>query len=303
MTFRSPVSALSALVMSAGFVLASGTASADITKGQCVKANADAQNLRRDGKLNEARAQLQMCLDPACPRLVRDDCTTRLDELESAQPTIIFDAKDGAGHDLSAVTVTLDGRPLVSKLDGSAVRVEPGEHELVFTLEGQPPFTEKLVIKESEKARHEKVVLGPSSPVAAAAPAVEPAPSNGGLGAQKLAGIGVGGAGVVAVVVGSVFGILTAGAISDQKSDCASATSCPRPSQAATDHSHESTDSAVSTAAFIAGGALIAGGAVLFFTAGHGSSETPTAAPAAARLRLLPSVGPGGGALFLRGEF
>src|ERR1700689_3253040 len=102
------------------------SALADLTKGQCIAANTKAQDLRRDGKLSEARAELQTCGDPSCPALVRDDCTKRLNELEGAQPTIIFDAKDGAGHDLSAVAITMDGHPFADKLDGKALRVDPG---------------------------------------------------------------------------------------------------------------------------------------------------------------------------------
>jgi hypothetical protein len=48
--------------------------------------------------------------------MVRDDCTRRLDELDKAQPTIVFEAKDGAGRDLTAVQVTVDGKPLVESL-------------------------------------------------------------------------------------------------------------------------------------------------------------------------------------------
>jgi hypothetical protein len=95
-----------------------------------------------------------------------------------------------------------------------------------------------------------------------------------------------------------VFGLLTANAISQQKSDCASVTNCLHPAQAASDHSAWTRDGTISTAAFIAGGALLAGGAVLFFTAHHASES-----PAAARLVVVPGVGPGGGGMLLRGEF
>jgi hypothetical protein len=89
-----------------------------ITKTECIDANTQAQSLRRDGKLSAARVQLLKCSDPGCPSIIRDDCTSRLDEVEKAQPTIVFDGKDGDGHDLVAVSVTIDGQPFADKLDG-----------------------------------------------------------------------------------------------------------------------------------------------------------------------------------------
>ncbi|MBV9945784.1 MAG: hypothetical protein JOZ69_02945, partial [Myxococcales bacterium] len=41
------------------------------TKQQCVGANESAQDLRRSGKLHEARTNLATCLSTTCPRLVR----------------------------------------------------------------------------------------------------------------------------------------------------------------------------------------------------------------------------------------
>src|ERR1019366_7525907 len=86
-----------------------------------------------------ARGQFLACASASCPALVRDDCAKRLDDVERAQPTIVFDAKDGAGRDVSMVTVTVDGHPLVDRLDGTSPRVDPGGHPLGFTVSGPAP--------------------------------------------------------------------------------------------------------------------------------------------------------------------
>jgi hypothetical protein len=138
-------------------------ASGDVTKDQCVDANTKAQSLRRSSKLVATRAQLAICADPHCPAVVRDDCTQRLDDLERVQPTIVFDAKDGAGNDLSEVRVSMDGKPLVGRLDGTAVAVDPGPHAFTFEVSGQPSVTKGFVLKEGEKLRRERVVIGPRS--------------------------------------------------------------------------------------------------------------------------------------------
>jgi hypothetical protein len=286
-------------------------ATADVSKAACVTANASAQDLRRDGKLSEAREQLRICNDPACPAVVRADCTKRLDELEGAQPTIVFEAKDAAGADLGGVKVTVDGKVLTERLGGSALQVNPGEHTFTFEVPGQPPVSKHLVLREGEKERREQVVIGapassaspPSAPASLPATppaAIEtPAPTTGGgLGGQKTLGLVVGGVGVAGLVVGGIFGALTASAISAQKSDCASSTSCSNYAQAQSDHSTWSTDGTISTVAFIAGGVLVAGGAVLFFTAKSAPEQ-----PAATALVVTPSVGPGSAGMLLKGAF
>ena len=150
--------------------LAPAPAFADLTKGQCVDANTTGQNLRREGKMSLAREQLRACASPSCPAMVRDDCTKRLDELERAQPTIIFDVKDLAGRDVSSVQVVVDGRALADRLDGTALGVDPGEHAFTFVVAGQAPLTQTFVIKEGEKERRERILVGAA---VAASPAGE----------------------------------------------------------------------------------------------------------------------------------
>jgi len=288
-----------AAALGLALALAPASAAADVTKDQCVDADTQAQILRRAGKLTAARAQLATCGDPSCPAIVRDDCSRRTDELERAQPTIIFDAKDAAGRDLSAVQVSVDGAPLAPSLDGTALKVDPGQHAFTFTAAGLAPVTSSLVVKEGEKERRERVVFA-AAPAAqpAALPETPPSPSGAGLGTGKILGLALGGAGVAGIAVGSVFGLMTASAASQQKTDCASATSCNDYAKASSDHSTAQSDGTIATVACIAGGALLAGGAVLFLVA-----RRPDEAPPTTGLLVAPSVAQGGGGLSVRGVF
>jgi len=280
--------------------LAPSSARADTTKEQCVKANADGQALRLDGKLAAARALLEACGDPSCPGIVRDDCAQRLNELDRAQPTIVFDVKDAAGADASAVSVSADGHPLADKLAGMALRIDPGEHVFVFTAIGLPPVTRRFVVKEGEKDRREQILLEGVAPSSAPTPVASAGgTSPGGIGTQQVLGVVAGGLGVVGLAVGSVFGILTFAAVSQQKADCGSGTDCSSHAQALSDHSTASTDGTISTVSVLAGGALLVGGAVLFFT-----SPSPNATPAPSTgLQILPGLSPGGGAVSVLGRF
>jgi hypothetical protein len=290
-----------ALSMAACLTALAPAARADVAK--CVDANAHSQALRRDGKLAAAHAELLACAAASCPELVRDDCAARLDEVERAQPTILFDARDGDGHDLVAVKVTVDGQPLADRLDGKALRVDPGEHTFVFAAEGQPPVTQRLVLREAEKDRRERVVIGAATVHEAPAPApvvapppAEPAPS--GLGTRRILGIALGGAGVVGIGVGAIFGAMASSAWSSAKSACGG--DIGRCADVSSGNSYKSTtltDGAVSTVGFVAGGVLLAGGVVLFLLPQH--SE----APAAARLTVGPAIGPSQQGLLVSGSF
>ena len=144
--------------------LVSGSARADITKAQCIEANTKGQDLRRDGNLAAARDVFRTCAVASCPALLRDDCTRRIDEIERVQPTIVFDAKDASGRDVSVVKVTIDGKPLADRLAGTPLQIDPGEHVFAFQVPGQAPVTQTFIIKENERDRRERVVLGGPAP-------------------------------------------------------------------------------------------------------------------------------------------
>jgi hypothetical protein len=278
-------------------VLRPSPSDATVTKDQCVDANARAQDQRRAGKLSLAKEQLRTCADPSCPDIVRSDCIRRLDDLQSAQPSLVFDVKDAAGADVVDVEVTVDGQPLAHRLDGSPVEVDPGVHAFIFQVSGAPPAKLILVVKEGELRRHERVVLGAPAAVLSQAGTAAPAAATG-MGTQRILGLSFGGAGVVGVVVGSAFGLMASSAWSSAKSACGgNPGACTNVASGRAFHSTMETDGAVSTSAFIVGGALLVAGGVLFFTAGHAEARS------AATVSVAPSVGPGAAGVLLGGAF
>jgi hypothetical protein len=131
-------------------------------------------------------------------------------EVNAAMPTIVFEVRDPAGNDLSAVSVTMDGQPLVGRLEGTALSIDPGEHSFVFVSQETEPVNKRWVIREGEKGRREKVILGGEliePPRAAEAHSPKPervdpaAPADTAMSASTLRTIGIvtGGLGVVAI--------------------------------------------------------------------------------------------------------
>jgi hypothetical protein len=288
---------------------------ADVAKAECLDASTKAQDFRRDGKLSEAREQLRKCVDPACAGAIHDDCTKWLDELERAQPTILFEAKDAAGRDVPEARVTMDGQPLADRLTGSAIPVDPGSHTFRFEVAGQPPVETTLLIRETEKNRLERIVMAtsPTQPEPPAPPtptplppatqeqpqaAPAPAPSPEHVAEtrsprripMKTVGLVVGGAGVAALLAGSVFGIE---ALSTKGSHCSSDGLCD-PGSAGTAEGQAT----ASTIGFVAGTLLVAGGAVLYLL-------PPVRRPgaAAAGVAVSPLVGAASGGLQMTGRW
>jgi hypothetical protein len=260
---------------------------AEPTKDECIAANETAQSLRDGGNLRAARARLLVCVAKACPGPVRDDCAERITELDKSTPTIVFEVKDARGEDRSAVAVEMDGAPLAPSLDGSALAVDPGEHVFRFSAPGLPSVEKRLVVREGEKARHERVALGEMGPRA-----VVPPESKSSSGTQRTIGLVAGGAGLAGLVVGSVLGWVAKSTYDDAvRNHCPSGpTSCDPTgvAQGAT-ADHQAT---ASTIAFLAGGALLAGGAVLYFTA-----------PRDGTIAIGPSAYAGGAGVGVRGAW
>jgi hypothetical protein len=297
------------------------------TKAACLAASADWADLREDRKLRAARDRLLLCAAASCPTDIREECSRHVPELTQAIPSIVFAAKDSSGNDVALVSVTIDGQPLLTKLDGSSIAIDPGEHTFRFVAPGQLPIEKKFVIQEGEKERRERIEFGadvpakpsavppppssgappverplvPSVPLAPAAsssaPMTQEAPpgSGGGLGAQKILGVVAGALGAGGIAVGSVFGVMASSKWTTAKATCGAG--CPPNDPAQNEKSDAQSAATVSTIGFVAGGALVATGLLLFVTAPQ-SSTTQTA-----RVRVSPSVGPDMAGVTLMGGF
>lgn len=268
-------------------------------RAACFEAASQGQTLRDMHKLIEARDQFRVCAQSQCPSSMQADCAGWLEATEKSIPTVIVLATDAAGAGAFDVSVRIDGQPFVAKLDGQAMPTNPGVHTFHFERVDGTSAEQTVQISEGDKNQKVAVVLktAPAPQPEAAPPPASTPPSAPGMGTQKILGLVGGAAGLAGIVVGSVFGGLTAAEASKQKTDCPRA-NCSGYAQALNDHSTAVTDGTVSTVAFVAGGALLVGGVVLFLAAPHGPTQ-----PASTGLVIAPSVGPASGGLCVRGEF
>jgi hypothetical protein len=144
--------ALSLLLTASALGLYAPRASGQDEKAACTQAYEQAQVSRRNNQLKRAREELKVCAREACPAIVRSDCITWLDEVQAIYPSLAIRAvKDGS--DIASVKVTEDNEVVATRLDGSSLDVEPGEHSFLFETEGAPPVNVTIVARERQKDR------------------------------------------------------------------------------------------------------------------------------------------------------
>jgi hypothetical protein len=281
-----------ALLAASGFTAGLGESAAraaEPTIADCLAANEASIALRGQHKLRAASAQLVICSATSCPTDIRNECVRRAGAVSAATPTIVFEAKDAAGRDLTAVRVTMDGQALVDRLDGTPIAVDPGEHVFAFEAAGQGPVEERLTVRDGEKDRRERVLFVATAPVGGAAAPATDRPASAGLGTQRIAAIAAASVGVAGVAVGAIFGIQSASKHDQAQRACPDVCA----DQTSVDlWSDAQTAGNVSTIAFVVGAAGLVGGAILWFTAKPAAGTAPAAA-----------IGLGPGSIALRGAW
>jgi tetratricopeptide (TPR) repeat protein len=200
----------------------------------------------------------------------------------------------------AGLLVQRDGAPVNAGELGIALYIDPGVHEVTASAPGFEPFSRKVTLVE---AKTEVLAIPDLTP--------KPEPTKPEEGAEQLGtdttpisptrkyvGLGIGGAGIVAVGVGLVFGSQAFSANSKAKDLCGDNLACSPENfnegkKLIDDGRSKAT---ISTVLVIAGGAAVAGGIVLYITAPR-ARERHTAA------RLVPLLHETGAGIGLAGAF
>jgi hypothetical protein len=286
----------------------------------CLGAHEKGQQARSSGRLREAREQFLVCAADGCPGAVRTDCARWADDLSNRLPSIVIGAKDRGSRDLFDVKVSLDGTPLVEKLDGKSIVIDPGPHTFKFEAAGMPTVSQKVLVKEGDRARPVEVVFDGGAPVPARAkpePTAGPAPKkapetqaekSSGAGVLPWILVGVGGVGVV----GGVVYALTAPALptgcDSTRGTCTRLTGESDDAFAARRDQAGKHDTQGKTGFVIAGagGVVLVGGLVWVLIASASSSsasKTSRTSGASTPLFVTPWVGQGSGGFAAAASF
>jgi hypothetical protein len=255
-------------------------------KEACLAAADTGQSLRDDGQYSIAREQFVACSRDVCPKLVHDQCTEWLRQLDEATPTVIFGAKDDHGSEVSA-RVLLDGKPIASSVDHKPVNVDPGPHDVRFEHDPDEPITMHVVVRAGEKNRDVSatfpLVEAPTPPAPheevapeAPPPGAETVPSTPSSSGRLIASVSLLAAGVVAGGLGFYFG-LQSQSENDQavtlRNSLPARWSCTNPSRMnqstctnlSSTKDVQNRDAMLNGTLYIAGGALVVAAAATWF--------------------------------------
>lgn len=202
--------AVLAVVVSARPVLAQA-------KKDCSQAYEQAQVLRQDSKLRQAREKLLICAAAACPARMRDECTTWSGELQKEIPTVIVSFRTPQGSDVSGARLLVDGEVAAESLQGTEVAIDPGKHVLRVEASDKPAKEREVVLALGERGRKIDFVTEPPTPAPKAPPpATAPKkPSDQTSTALPVSFWVLGGVGVLGLGVGTYVGLGALGKRSD----------------------------------------------------------------------------------------
>ncbi len=286
-----------------------------------------AECYERSGKIASAWAQFRQAEDMANQR--HDNraalAKARADRLTPSKMTIAL--APGAG-DVSGLEVKRDGEVVGSALFGLASPIDGGRHVIVASAPGRRAFewsgdvaaqsgaVTVTIPKLEESKGATPVATGTATPIPTVTPTATATPTvtatatstaapetSPGMSGVKVAGIVVGGVGLVAMGASVVMGAV---AQSNYQSVLQPKGSCNDNGGTTTAHCTSASDAAtangaktladVGTGVFIGGAVLAVGGIVMFLVA-------PKSKPVAAAWNVTPYVGAQGGGAMLSGRF
>ena len=172
----------------------------------CIRSAEEGQAARDAGKLLRARELFAACVARECPSVLRRDCTAWLDEAKRATPSVVIVARDGSGRDLVEAKASVDGVLRQSRLDGSVIELDPGEHIVRVQMGSQPPVELRVVFGSGEKNRTIVVTMtrAPEPPKEVVKAPIAPPPESRGLPAATYV---FGTLGIVALGSFGYFGV------------------------------------------------------------------------------------------------
>jgi hypothetical protein len=192
-------------------------------RAACATTAEQAQEMRAAHKLIEARNKLIDCARTSCPNVVSQDCTQWLSEMTAVTPSVVISATDAAGHSVTGVRVLLDGVKVLDGLNGEALPVDPGAHQLRFEADGMRPVEQQLSLEEGETNRSIAVRLVALQPPA---PFTNPAPPSQGSRFKATLPYALAGVGAVALGSFAYFGIKGKSEANDLADTCGATKTC-----------------------------------------------------------------------------
>jgi hypothetical protein len=125
----------------------------------CGAARDAAREAEHANHLRRAASLLQQCSKRPCSDAVRQECSQHYSEIEAEVPTIVPKVTDPSGAAHTDVQVKMDGEVLAQRLTETPLAVDPGLHDLSFSVGDKLCATQRILIAQGAHERSVPVAL------------------------------------------------------------------------------------------------------------------------------------------------
>jgi hypothetical protein len=130
-------------------------------KVECAAAFDKAKETANGAQIREANEWFAVCAQPSCGRSMSKRCSAVHARIAAMIPSVVPVVTDSDGITVRDVVVRMDGESLTSNLDGSAIVVDPGDHQFTFSKDGEVFATRKLAIERGQQRQVVSAKLPP----------------------------------------------------------------------------------------------------------------------------------------------
>jgi len=119
----------------------------------CTDAFEKAKEAANADHMRAANEWFALCAEATCSRSLQKRCTAVHTRIAALLPSVVPVVNDPTGSFEGGTEVRMDGEMLTTNLDGSAIVIDPGEHQFTFSKDGEIFATRKASIQKGQRGQ------------------------------------------------------------------------------------------------------------------------------------------------------
>ena len=117
----------------------------------CTAAFEKAKETARDSQLRASSEWFAVCARPGCSRALRQKCAAVQPRVAALLASVVPAVSGAPASGDGDVVVRMDGAILTSSLDGTAILIDPGQHQFTFAKDGEIFANRSLTVERGQR--------------------------------------------------------------------------------------------------------------------------------------------------------
>jgi hypothetical protein len=117
----------------------------------CAAAFEKAKETARASQIRASSEWFAVCARPTCGRALRQKCAAVQPKVAALLASVVPTVSGAPASTTRDVVVRMDGEVLTSTLDGTAIVIDPGDHQFTFAKDGEIFATRSLTVDRSQR--------------------------------------------------------------------------------------------------------------------------------------------------------